>query len=151
MQVILTQNIAGMGYTGDMKNVKPGYFRNYLFPRSLAVLATEDMQKRYEKMRERILKEKEELLAKAEETLKKLSDVTLKFKERVSEKGTLYGSITIDDVLDALKNQAKMELSRDVVSIDGGAIKSAGEFMATVRLSDKHKGEIKIVIEAIEE
>lgn len=143
--------MAGMGYTGDVKNVKPGYFRNFLFPRGIAVLATNNMIKKYEKMKEQIMKEKEELLAKAEETTKKLEKVTLQFTEKVSEKGTLYGSITIDDVLEALKSQAKMELTKDVVSIDGGSIKETGEFTATVKLSDKHKGEIKIVVSAIEE
>lgn len=151
MQVILTKNMAGMGYTGDLKNVKPGYFRNFLFPKGVAVLATKDVIKKYEKMKEQILKEKEQLLAKAEETLKKLEKITLKFNEKVSEKGTLYGSITIDDVLEALKTQAKMELDKSIVSIDGGSIKEVGEFTATVRLSDKHKGEIKILVTAIEE
>lgn len=151
MQVILTQNITGIGYTGDLKNVKPGYFRNYLFPKGLAVLATDEMVKKYEAMKEQITKEKEELMAKATETLEKLGEVTLTFKEKVSEKGTLYGAITIDRVLEALKEEAKMELDKDVVSIDGGSIKEAGEFTATVKLTSEHKGEIKIVVEAIEE
>jgi|GEM_PF-848988 len=151
MQVILTQNVAGVGYTGDLKNVKRGYFRNFLFPQGLAVLATKDMVKKYEKMKEQIMKEKEELMEKAAETLEKLGEVTLTFKEKVSEKGTLYGSITIDDVLEALKEQTKMELDKDTVSIDGGSIKEAGEFTATVKLSNEHKGEIKVVVEAVEE
>ncbi|MDP4008022.1 MAG: 50S ribosomal protein L9 [Candidatus Peregrinibacteria bacterium] len=150
MQVILTHNITGVGYTGDVKNVKPGYFRNYLFPKGLAALATKDALKKYETMKEQTVKEKEELMAKAEETKAKLNGITLKFKEKVSEKGTLYGSITIDDILEALKTQAKMELTKDVVSIDGGSIKEAGEFTATVKLSEKHKAEVKIVVEATE-
>ncbi|MBT6068678.1 50S ribosomal protein L9 [Candidatus Peregrinibacteria bacterium] len=151
MQVILTQNVAGVGYTGDLKNVKPGYFRNYLFPNGFATLATKDVIKKFEEIKEQITKEKDELLAKADETLAKLQDITLTFKEKVSEKGTLYGSITIENVLEALKAQAKMELDKDTVSIDGGAIKEAGEFTATIKLSDKHKGEIKILVEGIEE
>lgn len=150
MQVILTHNIAGVGYTGDIKNVKPGYFRNYLFPKGLAALATKDALKKYDIMKEQILKEKEELMAKAGETLEKLNGITLKFKEKVSEKGTLYGSITIDDVLEAFKTQAKMELTKDIVSIDGGSIKETGDFIATVRLSEKHKAEVKIKVEATE-
>ena len=151
MQVILTKNVAGVGYTGDLKNVKRGYFRNFLFPQELAVLATKEMIKKYEKMKEEIMKEKEELMAKAAETLEKLGDITLTFKEKVSEKGTLYGSISIENVLEELKKQAKMELDKDVVSIDGGSIKETGEFTATVKLSAEHKAEIKIVVEAIEE
>lgn len=151
MQVILTENIPGIGYTGDLKKVKPGYFRNYLFPNGLAVLATKAMVKKYEEMKEQILKEKEELKSKAEETLKKLEDITLQFTEKVSEKGTLYGAITIEQVLEALKNQAKMELDQDVVSINGGAIKETGEFTATVKLTDEHKGEVKIMVTATEE
>ncbi len=151
MQVILTKNIPGTGYTGDVKNVKPGHFRNYLLPNGLALRATKEASKKYEAMREQIVKEKAELVAKAEATLRKLADITLVFKVKASEKGTLYGSVTEEDVIEKLKEVAKMELDRSVLAINGGHIKTAGDFTATVRLTEKHKGEIKIKVEAIEE
>lgn len=151
MQVILTKNIPGLGYTGDMKNVKPGFFRNYLFPNAKAIRATDEAIKKFEAMKDEIVKQKQELIEKAQGTLAKLKNITLVFNAKASDKGTLYGSITEDDVIKKIKEVAKMELDKNVIAIDGGHIKTIGKFTATVRLTESHKGEVNIDVRAVDE
>ena len=89
MHVLLLQDVKKLGYRGDIVKVKEGFFRNYLFPRKLAEVATEVIKKVADSRKARILMEKQRLLDNAKDVLARLKGLKLSFKKKVSGKGKL--------------------------------------------------------------
>ena len=105
MKVILTKDLENLGKAGALVEVKPGYGRNYLLPRQLAVPATEKNIRQLEHQKSGILarasKEKQNMTAMAQ----KLSAIELKFARKVGEQNKLFGSVTSKDVHEQLQAQ----------------------------------------------
>ena len=140
MKVILTDNIVRVGVKGDLVDVKPGYFRNYLDPQGLAVKATKDNMAELEKMRE-------QLKAEEAETLKeKIEALTIEQKVRVGEDGKLFGSVTNKDLAEALAKEG-IEIDRkrieEIEKIDG-----VGEFVLNARLYEGVNADLKVNVVA---
>lgn len=125
MQVIFTEDIQGTALKGDIKNVKPGFFRNYLQPRKKALLATDSLLKLWEEKRKNILIQKEQLVAKLEEIKRRLAEAKLKIEKKVTKKGTLYGGVKAVDIVNALKEQFEMEVPSEALVL-ASAIKTVG-------------------------
>ncbi|MBT7736524.1 50S ribosomal protein L9 [Candidatus Peregrinibacteria bacterium] len=149
MQVLLNKDVKKRGYRGDIIDVKPGYFRNYLLPNGIAVLATKDVLALAEKRNEKRVMQKEQILENSKDAAAKLKGLTVTLKEKVSEKGHLYGSVTEQEVLDAIKAATNLELSKDLILMD--PIKELGEHKIAVKLGDKMEEKVVVVIEALEE
>jgi large subunit ribosomal protein L9 len=142
MDVILKQDIPNLGYTDEIITVKPGFARNYLIPKGLAINATEinrkilsENLKQKEFKAEKIRKEAE-ILAKA------LEGITVKIGAKAAESGKIFGSVNNIQIADAIKEQFKYEIDRKKIFVDGEHIKELGSYTAEVRL---HK-EIKVNI-----
>ena len=130
MKVILLCDVKGTGKKSEILNVSDGYARNYLFPRKWAMEATPAAVKEVE--RKHALEEKMEA-ERREEALKKAE--TLKGKQiqiaaKCGEKGRLYGSITTQEVADALKEQHGVEVDKRKIECE--PIRQTGEYDATV-------------------
>ena len=149
MQVLLNKDVKKRGYRGDIIDVKPGYFRNYLLPNGIAVLATKDVLALAEKRNEKRVMQKEQILENSKDAAAKLKGLTVTLKEKVSEKGHLYGSVAEQEVLDAIKAATNLELSKDLILMD--PIKELGEHKIAVKLGDKMEEKVVVVIEALEE
>lgn len=145
MQVILTQDIANLGRKGEVKSVKNGYFRNFLLPRRLAQVATENRLKMAEKFRAKALIKLEELGKMAVEIKAKLVDLTLEFKRKVTSKEKLYAAIKAKDLVDAIKEKAKIELKEENIALKN-PIKTLGEHVVKIKLTDKVHFPLKINI-----
>ena len=91
MKVLLLSDVKGQGKKGDVLNVSDGYARNFLFPRGLAVEATEGNVKNVETQKANEVKKKAEELQKAKELAKKISDYTVKIEVKTGENGKLFG------------------------------------------------------------
>ncbi|MDO5047884.1 MAG: 50S ribosomal protein L9 [Anaerococcus sp.] len=146
MKVILTDNIVRVGVKGDLVDVKPGYFRNYLDPQGKAVKATKENMAELEKMREQLRAEEAENRKIAEEKKEKIEATTITKKVRVGEDGKLFGSITNKDLAEALEeNGIEVDRKRieDVETIDG-----LGEFEINVRLYEGVNANLKVNVEA---
>ena len=102
MKVILREDVANLGKSGDVVTVKPGFGRNFLLPRKLAVLASDKNVKQLEHDRAVITARQAKLKAGAVEQAKKLESVELKITRKVGEQDKLYGSVTALDVAEAL-------------------------------------------------
>lgn len=135
MKVIFLDHVPGVAAAGDSKNVKPGFFRNYLLPRKKAVLATEPLMKEWEERRKHILIEKEQLKAKLEETKRRLSDAKLRIEKKVTAKGTLYGGVKAADVVKAVLTQYNVEIPEEAVVIEK-AIKAVGAYEVRLNLGE---------------
>src|SRR3989344_5741161 len=94
MKVILLKDIPLVGQRGEVKEIKDGYFRNYLMPRHLAEIATSKKVKEMETLRMKRAGEREELKKSAQEWLENLSEQGLVFEAEANEKGRLFNSIS---------------------------------------------------------
>lgn len=146
MKVILTDNIVRVGVKGDLVDVKPGYFRNYLDPQGKAVKATKENMAELEKMREELKKEEAENRKEAEALKEKIEALTIEQKVRVGEDGKLFGSVTNKDIAEALEEKG-IEIDRkrieDVEKIDG-----VGEFVINARLYEGVNADLKVNVVA---
>ena len=131
MELILKEDVINLGYKDDIVKVKDGYGRNYLIPTGKAVIATPSAKKVLaENLRQRAHK-LAQIKAAAEELAKKLEGVSLTIAAKVSETGTIFGSVGAMQVAEEL---AKLgyEIDRKIIATD--AVKEVGEYTATVRL-----------------
>lgn len=150
MQIILTKNVDKLGKRGDIRDVKFGYYNNYLAPKGLAFVATPARLKWAEGLQEKAIKAKEEVANKAEEYKKKLEGTTLTFEEKTTDKDTLYGSIGEKELIEALEEQAKISLDKKQILLKE-PIKTVGSHKVTVNLADNVNIDISIEVKGSEE
>lgn len=133
MKVILLQDIRGKGKKGQMIEASDGYARNYLLPRKMAVEATADnvntMKMNDKAKAEQMAREK----AQAQETAEKLKDITVEIKAKSGNGGRLFGSITSQEVADALKQQSGIAIDKKKI-VQDEPIKSFGTFSLKAKL-----------------
>lgn len=139
-------DVSKLGYKGDIVNVKDGYFRNYLFPRKLAEIATKGVKKLAQLRSEKRVMKKQQILDNAKDVLKKLKGLVVTLKVKVSGKGKLYGAITEDKVIAAIKEKANVELTKDFVKMEH--FKSVGKYKVLVHLGEGLEEAINVVVEA---
>ena len=133
MEIILKQDIKGLGYKHDLVAVKNGYGRNFLIPQGLASLATESAKKQHaETMKQRSFKE-EKLRKEAAANAEKLAGVSIKVGAKAGENGKIFGSVTNIQLADAL-TKAGYAIERKNIEIAGDGIKQLGNYTAKVRL-----------------
>lgn len=145
MEIILKQDIQNLGYENDIVNVKPGYARNYLIPKGMAIIASETNRKILaEVQRQKSFKE-EKLREEAETKAKLLDKVSLKIGAKVGTSGKIFGSVNAIQISDALK-EAGHEIDRKKIEVDGDAIKEVGEYVAKVNLYKDIKAEVKFEV-----
>ncbi|MCQ2288110.1 MAG: 50S ribosomal protein L9 [Muribaculaceae bacterium] len=150
MKIILKEDVANLGYKDDVVEVKNGYGRNYLIPTGKAQLATPSALKVLaENLRQRAHKIAK-IKADAEAVAETLKDVSLTIAAKVSENGTIFGSVGNIQVAEALAALGK-EVDRKLISVV--AVKQVGQYTATVKLHKEVSVEIpfEVVAEAAEE
>lgn len=126
--------------------VSDGHARNYLLPKKLAILATPQNLKRFEKIQVERSKEIAEQKVHAEELRNKLESKELVVKADAGEEGKLFGTITSKDVVSEVKNQFGIELEKKKVNLNEH-IKTLGEFSASAKLHHEVTAHIKIRVE----
>ena len=146
MKVILTDNIVRVGVKGDLVDVKPGYFRNYLNPQGLAVKATKENMAELEKMREELEREEAENRKEAEALKEKIEALTIEQRVRVGEDGKLFGSITNKDLSEALEKEG-IEVDRKRIE-DVEKIEGVGEYVINTRLYEGVNADLKVNVVA---
>ena len=143
MKVILLQDVRGQGKKGELINVSDGYARNFLFPRKLAQEATADnintMRMNDKAKREKEQKAREEAAALSA----KLRDLTLTVYAKGGGAGRLFGSVTSQEISDALKAQENIDLDKRKIVIDE-AIKTVGLYTVKVKLGFSIDAPLKV-------
>mgnify|MGYP001610279057 CR=1 FL=1 len=147
MKVIFTDNISGVASRGDIKNVKNGYYRNFLNRFAKAVPATKGNLKEWEDKRKKVVIDKEQLKGKLEEIKRRLNEVKLKIEKKVTAKGTLYGGVKASDVVAAIKGQFNIEVPEESVIFES-PIKAVGTY--NIRLNFGENVETALPLEVVQ-
>ena len=148
MKVILLQDVKGKGKKGHMIEVSDGYARNFMLPKKLAIEATADaintMRMNDKATQERIAREKAEAL----DTSKKLRAMTLTVKAKGGGAGRLFGSVTNQEIADALAKETGIKLDKRKIVI-ADPIKSVGTYTVTCKLGYEINAPLTIKIEEL--
>ncbi|HPQ09255.1 MAG TPA: 50S ribosomal protein L9 [Bacteroidia bacterium] len=133
MEIILQQDVPNLGYKHDVVNVKPGYARNFLIPKGLAIEATESAKK----MNVEIVKQKqhkeEKLRKEAQDTATKLSTTIVKVFTKAGESGKIFGSVTTIQIAQALQEQG-FNIDRKSIILAEEQIKTLGTYKAKIKV-----------------
>jgi len=144
MEVILREDIDNLGSRGQVVKVAPGYARNFLLPKRLAVAATEANKKIVEQERQAHLRKEAKAKGEAEDLAKLMANVTVTIAQKAGENDQLFGSVTSKDIADALAGQ-NYNIDRRRIQLDE-PIKQLGEYQVPVRLHKEVTVEVKVVV-----
>ena len=131
MEIILKEDVFGLGYKHDIVNVKPGYGRNYLIPQGKGIIASESAKKMLAEELKQKAKKLEKIKADAQSIADKLEGVALTIAAKVSATGTIYGSVNSVMIANELAKLG-FEIDRKLITIKD--VKTVGEHKAFVRV-----------------
>jgi len=150
MKVILLQEVPGLGKPGDVKEVANGYARNYLLPHHMVTAATPgelaNLQQRVVSAQRRTEKQRQE----HESLATKLAEVTLTFAVRVGRGDRLYGSVTSQDIANALEEQEHLTVDRRTIQLRD-PLRTLGTFEVPVSIAPKVEPKVKVTLVANQE
>ena len=146
MKVILNENIETLGHIGDIVKVAPGYARNYLLPKKLAVPATEKNAKALEHMKRQLTYKKNQALEAAKALCGKLEALSIVLTHKAGEEGKLFGAVTNMEIASFLKGNG-FDIDRKKVVLED-AIKHTGEFSVAVKIHPEVTATLKVTVTA---
>lgn len=133
MKVVLNADIGTLGHKGDIVEVAPGYARNYLLPKHLALQATKGSVRQAEEMRRARTERERRERAVAEQLAAAIGGLTLRIQARAGGDGQLFGSITTADIADALNKAISQDIDRRRINLPA-PIRTLGSHEYTVHL-----------------
>ena len=144
MKVLFLQDVPGTAYAGDIKEVKPGFARNYLLPQTIAVLATRDQMNRVEGLRKAASKRRDASQAEWQTLAEKLNGATILIEARAGRNDRLYGAITNTIVAEKISKFAEREIDRRRVVLS--PIHQLGEYSVPVKLYPGIEPRVKVLV-----
>jgi large subunit ribosomal protein L9 len=146
-QAILLEDVESLGEKGTIVDVSSGYLRNFLLPRKLAESATKGSVEAAAKRREAAEREAREAVDRARENAELLGKTVLTIPQQAGDDGRLFGSVTTQDIVDAIHEARGIRLDKRKVQLDD-PIKSVGTHMVTVEVVDGVTATIKTMVVA---
>ena len=147
MKLILTQEVTGLGAPGDVVEVKAGYGRNYLVPRSLAMPWTRGSEKEIDLIKRARAAREIRSLDDAREAANRLSGIKVRLHTRAGSGGRLFGSISTADIAAAVRNAGGPELDKRKIEVKN-PIKTIGSHQVSVRLHPEVSAKLDIEVAA---
>ena len=145
MEVILLEKIRNLGDLGEKVEVKNGYGRNFLIPEGKAVSATKKNVEDFENRRAELEKKAKKALSEAEQRAAKIKDTSIEISAQASEEGKLYGSINVNDIVEALANK-DIAVEKQEVVMPEGPIHSTGEFEIDIILHSDVEAKLRLEV-----
>ncbi len=133
MEVILTKDVQNLGTQFDLVKVKPGYARNFLIPRGLAMSATDSNRKALQEIIKQRAHKEAKLKTDAEATAKKLKDVVVQIPAKVGENNKIFGSVNAIQLAEAI-HKLGFNVDRKNIDFASEHIKTTGKYIAKVKL-----------------
>lgn len=146
MKVILNENIETLGHIGDIVKVAPGYARNYLLPKKLAVLATEGNAKALEHTKRQMLYKKNKALESAKTLGAKLEALSIVLTHKAGEEGKLFGAVTNMDIASFLKANG-FDIDRKIIVL-AETIKHTGDYSVALKIHPEVTATLKVTVAA---
>lgn len=146
MKIILTENVKGLGRKGDVKTVSDGYYLNFLAPKKMAKIATEDAVKVAEAKKQKEVIEKERLREEARLVQTKLDGLEINIKGKANGE-KLYASVTVDDLIKQIVEKVKIRLDKNNFPA-GLHLKVVGKHLVEIKLAEGLKANLKVEIVA---
>lgn len=144
MKVILREDVSNLGKSGEIVAVKPGYGRNFLLPRKLAVLASDKNVRQLEHHKQVIAAAETKRKAAAEAQVKKISGLKVTIARKVGEQDKLFGSVTAANIAEALNAQGQTVEHRQVIL--GEPLKALGSYDVQLKLHRDVVGTVKVEV-----
>lgn len=144
MEIILTQDIKGLGYKNDTIAVKPGFGRNYLIPQGFAIIANSKNSKVVAENMKQAAHKAAKVKADAEIVASKIEGLSLEIKAKIGDSGKIFGAVTTLQISDALKAK-NIDVDRKKIAIVG-SVKEAGEYVAEIDIHKEVKTEVKFTV-----
>jgi large subunit ribosomal protein L9 len=144
-QAILLQDVENVGSRGEVIDVSPGYLRNYLLPRKLAHQATPGALAEAQRRMEAAEQAARDAADRAQENAALLSRTVLTIPQPAGEDGRLFGSVTSEDIVNAIKQARGLKLDRRKVHLDQ-PIRTTGTHMVTVEVHDGVTADVKTIV-----
>ena len=144
MQIILQEDVEKLGNRGEVVEVAAGYARNYLLPKKLAMEATPGNLKRLERMRNTFAKREADDRSSAQTLAELLANVALTLSRKAGENDQLFGSVTTNDISEALAAQSYTIDKRKIQLVD--AIKVLGEYQVPIKLHREIIANVKLQV-----
>lgn len=144
MEVILTQDVNGVGYKNDLITVKDGFGRNYLIPKGFATLATESKKKALAELKKQQAYKEEKIVKEAESLAELLKDTELTIGVKAGTSGKIFGSVNSIMVANAIKEVKDLDIDRKKIHFDEDHIKEVGKYTATIKLYKDVKVDISL-------
>jgi len=139
MQVILIENVKGLGKANDLVEVKGGYGRNFLLPNRLALMANKSNKKIAAEIVSQAERREQKVLSEFQGLVDKINNNTIKVGAKVGTTGKIFGSVTNVQLADAIKKTTGEEVDRRKITILSEEVKTLGEFQAQLVLHPKVK------------
>jgi large subunit ribosomal protein L9 len=144
-QAILLKDVENVGERGDVIDVSSGYLRNYLLPRKLAQSATPGAIQEAKRRMDAAEKAAKDMADRAQENAALLSRTVLTIPQAAGDDGRLFGSVTAQDIADAIKQARGLKVDKRRVHLDE-PIKTAGTHMVTVEVHDGVTADVKTIV-----
>ena len=149
MQVILLKDVRGLGKAGEVAKASDGYARNFLFPKKLAMEATENNLKQLEKKRQEMEAQRAADTAEALELKKKIEAAgAVKLLTKAGDSGRLFGAVTSQDIAEAFEKEYSIAIDKKKIELDS-PIKNTGSYEVTLKLYQGVNARLKLDVEAI--
>jgi large subunit ribosomal protein L9 len=146
MKVVFLKDVSSKGKTGEIRDVANGYARNFLFPRGLALKATDDAIKRAKDQEEGKTRRRDRKQEELSEQAKQVEGKELRFKAKAGEKGRLHGSITSANVAEKLSEMVNIEIDKKMIILKE-PLRQLGEHEVTIGFAREIEAKIKVIIE----
>ena len=144
-EAVLLTEVEGLGEAGDAVEVSPGYLRNYLVPRKLAQPATKGALEEARRRLERAEAEERLAAERADETSALLSKTVLTINHQAGEDGKLFGSVTSQEIAEAIQAARKLKIERKKIRLDE-PIRETGTFMVEVEVGGGKTATVKTIV-----
>lgn len=144
MEVILLQDIYKHGVAGEIVSVADGFARNYLIPRGMAKRATTEAVEAHEELRQQVEARRAQYENMLNDVARQIDGTELIFERRAASTGTLFGSVTTQEIADALNDKTGVDINRRRISQD--ALRELGEYDITVRLGSEEPPMLHVIV-----
>jgi large subunit ribosomal protein L9 len=134
MKVLLIKDVKSLGKSGEIKEVKEGYGRNFLIGKGFALHATDEVIQQWKIDQAEIAKREANEIASLKDIEKKLADIKLKIHKKLGANGSLYGAVTKDEIAHQLEDQYGIAVDKKTVELEKNAIKATGNYDISIKL-----------------